>query len=198
MGGSGSITIEDAGPPSISPVVIMGCEALCAKEATAACPNQGSIASCVLGCTVLLNNPACSPSTEALFACANTSTVSCDGTGKAELDSCPAQTLIAAACVLKSANDPSLAGPCTQYCTESAAAHCPSDELSGCEPGCQVIGSLVGSCDALWRAYVTCAAGTPLACGSDGKAFAPACVVQGIEYLGCAAQAVQSAGDAGQ
>jgi|HubBroStandDraft_1064217.scaffolds.fasta_scaffold02257_6 hypothetical protein len=206
FGASGFVGVADAGPPvivplppsSIPPAVADGCDALCAREATAMCPNQGSIASCVVGCRLLLNNPSCAMQAQNLFACEQTSPVSCDGSGMAMLDACGVQTLVSAACFLQSDNDPSLQGPCTKYCAESAAAHCPGDDPSGCEPGCQVVGNLIPACDSLWKAYVTCAAGgASLSCGSDGKAWAPACAVQAIEYLACTAQGATTIGDGG-
>jgi hypothetical protein len=206
FGTSGFIGVVDAGPPvivppppsSIPPAVAAGCDALCAREATAMCPNQGSIASCVVGCRLLLNNPSCTMQAQNLFACEQTSPVSCDGSGKAMLDACGVQALVSAACFLQSDNDQSLQGPCTKYCAESAAAHCPGDDPSGCQPGCQVVGNLIPACDSLWKGYVTCAAGgASLSCGSDGKAWAPECAVQAIEYLACTAQGATTVGDGG-
>jgi hypothetical protein len=191
---SSSGTVSD----SIPPAVASGCDTLCAREAMAMCPNQGTIASCVLGCRLLLNNPSCAMQSKELFACEQTSPVSCDASGKATLDACGVQTLVSAACFLQSDTDPTLQGPCTTYCMESAAAHCPGDDPSGCESGCQVAGNLIPSCDPLWKGYVTCAAsGAPLSCGSDGKAWAPACAVQAIEYLACTAQGATTVADAG-
>jgi hypothetical protein len=147
---------------------------------------------------LLLNNPSCAMQSKELFACEQTSPVSCDASGKATLDACGVQTLVSAACFLQSDTDPTLQGPCTTYCMESAAAHCPGDDPSGCESGCQVAGNLIPSCDPLWKGYVTCAAsGAPLSCGSDGKAWAPACAVQAIEYLACTAQGATTVADAG-
>jgi len=199
LGGSGFEGAADAGPPvGIPPVVADGCAALCAKEATAMCPNQGSVASCVLGCRALLNNPSCTSQTEALFACEKTSAVSCDSSGKASLDSCVVQTLSSAACFLQSTNDPTLAGPCTKFCAESAAAKCPNDSPSGCQLGCMVVGNLIPACDSSWKAYVTCAIGASFSCGSDGKAWAPACAFQAFTYLACTARGVTTVSDAGQ
>jgi len=195
---SGSVASSGTVSDSIPPAVASGCDALCAREATAMCPNQGTIASCVLGCRLLLNNPSCAMQSKELFACEQTSPVSCDASGKATLDACGVQTLVSAACFLQSDTDPTLQGPCTTYCMESAAAHCPGDDPSGCESGCQVAGNLIPSCDPLWKGYVTCAAsGAPLSCGSDGKAWAPACAVQAIEYLACTAQGATTVADAG-
>jgi hypothetical protein len=199
FGGSGFAAAADAGPPvGIPPVVADGCDALCAKEATAMCPNQGSVASCVLGCRALLNNPSCTSQTQALFACETTSTVSCDSSGKASLDSCLVQTLNSAACFLQSTNDPTLAGPCTKFCAESAAVKCPNDSPSGCQQSCMVVGNLIPACDPSWRAYVTCADSASFSCGSDGKAWAPACAFQALTYLACTAQGVTTVSDAGQ
>jgi hypothetical protein len=108
----------------VTPQVADGCDALCAKEATANCPNQGATGDCALGCRLLLNNSACTMATTALFTCESTSTVSCDQTGKASLDDCGVQTLTSAACFLQSANDPTIAAPCTTYCAKVAAAAC--------------------------------------------------------------------------
>jgi hypothetical protein len=156
------------------------------------CPSQESIGSCIQGCRLLLNNPSCTAQTEALFACEPTSTVSCDGSGKASLDDCEIQTLSATACVLEDATDPTLAVPCAKYCAESAAADCPGDDPSGCQTGCQVAGNLVPGCDSAWSSYLACAVGGGvLSCGNGGNAFAPACVIQGLEYLACTGQGIQ-------
>jgi hypothetical protein len=198
FGGSGFAATADAGPPvGIPPVVAEGCDALCAKEATAMCPNQGSVASCVLGCRALLNNPSCTSQTEALFACERTSTVSCDSSGKASLDSCLVQTLSSAACFLQSTSDPALTGPCTKFCAESAAVKCPNDSPSSCQQSCMVVGNLIPACDPAWSAYVTCADSASFSCGSDGKAWAPACAFQALTYLACTAQGVTTVSDAG-
>src|SRR5580704_7679064 len=206
FGTSGFIGVADAGPPvivplppsSIPPAVANGCDALCAREATAMCPNQGSIESCVVGCRLLLNNPSCAMQAQSLFACEQTSPVSCDSSGKATLAACGVETLVSAACFLQSDTDPTLQGPCTKYCAESAAADCPGDDPSGCQAGCQVVGNLIPACDSLWTGYVTCAAGSAsLSCGSDGKASAPACALQAIEYLACTAQGATTVGDGG-
>jgi len=196
FGGSGTTFIGGSGtispPPIPPPIVAAGCAALCAKEATAMCPSQGSIGSCVAGCRLLLNNPSCAAQTAALFACEPTSTVSCDASGKASLDDCEIQTLSATACVLEDATDPTLAAPCAKYCAESAAAACPGDDPSGCQASCQVAGNLVAGCDSAWTSYVTCAVGGGvLSCGNGGNAFSPACLVQGLEYLACTGQGIQ-------
>jgi hypothetical protein len=188
IGGSGSISP----PPIPPPIVAAGCAALCAKEATAMCPSQGSIGSCIQGCRLLLNNPSCTAQTAALFACEPTSTVSCDDSGKASLDDCEIQTLGATACVLQDDIDTTLAAPCAKYCAESAAAACPGDDPSGCQASCQVAGNLVAGCDPAWTSYVMCAVGGgALSCGNGGNAFAPGCLVQGLEYLACTGQGIQ-------
>jgi hypothetical protein len=188
IGGSGTISP----PPIPPPVVAAGCAALCAKEATAMCPSQGSIGSCIDGCRLLLDNPSCAAQTEALFACEPTSTVSCDDSGKASLDDCEIQTLSATACVLEDATDPTLAAPCAKYCAESAAAACPGDDPSSCQATCQVAGNLVPGCDSAWTSYVNCAVGAGmLSCGNGGNAFSPACLIQGLEYLTCTGQGIQ-------
>jgi hypothetical protein len=184
-------------PVGIPPVVAQGCDALCAKEASAMCPNQGPLESCVLTCRLLLNNPACAAQTQALFGCEQTSPVSCDGTGNATLDACGVQTLVSAACFVQSDNDPTLQGPCTKYCAQSAIAHCPSDDPSGCLPSCEVLGNLIPACDPLWRSYVTCAEQQSFVCGGDGKAAAPGCAIQGLIYLACTAQGATTVEDAG-
>jgi len=184
----------------VTPQVADGCDALCAKEATANCPNQGTTSDCALGCRLLLNNPACTTATTALFACEGTSTVSCDSTGKASLDGCGVQSLTSAACFLQSANDPTLEAPCMTYCAKVAAAACPNDDPSGCQAGCQVIGGFIPACDSLWKAYVTCAdsdAGA-VTCGTDGKAGASSCLVQAVAYAACLYGGVSTTTDAGQ
>jgi hypothetical protein len=177
-----------------------GCDALCAKEATANCPNQGTTAACAVGCRLLLNNPACATAANALLACAGTSTVSCDSTGKATLDNCGVQTLSSAACFLQNAMDPTLQAPCTTYCSKVTTANCPNDTPSGCQQGCQTVGGFIPACDPLWKAYVTCADGNGVAvtCGNDGKAGAPSCVVQALTYAACLLGGVSTTIDAGQ
>jgi hypothetical protein len=198
LGGS----VVDGGEPSfgVTPQVATGCDALCAKEATANCPNQGATSDCALGCRLLLNNSVCATATMSLLTCEGTSTVSCDSTGKATLDDCGAQTLTSAACFLTNANDPTIAAPCTTYCAKLAAAACPNDDPSGCQAGCQVIGGFVAACDPLWKQYVDCAdsdAGV-ITCGSDGKGGASTCVVQALEYAACLYGGVSTTTDAGQ
>lgn len=186
----GAVGGADAGPaPSfgVTPQIADGCDTLCAKEATANCPNQGTTTNCALGCRLLLNNPTCSASAMGLFACEGTSTVSCDPTGKASLDDCGVQALSSAACFLQTANDPTIAAPCSTYCTKVAAAACPNDDPTGCQQGCQVIGGFVAACDPLWKAYVTCADGDAgaITCGTDGKAGASGCLLQALAYFAC-------------
>jgi len=180
-----SMTTDASANTGVSPQVVDGCNALCAKEASAACPNQGSAADCVIGCRLLLNNPSCAQQTSALFACEPTSAVSCDSTGKATLDGCPLQQLDSAACFLQNAMDPTLAAPCATYCAEVAAAKCPQDAGGDCQQGCQLLGGVAPGCDADWKAYVTCANGAMFTCGADGKASAPACFLQEIVYAAC-------------
>jgi hypothetical protein len=183
----------------VTPEVADGCDALCTKEATANCPNQGTESSCVLGCRALLNNPNCAMASTALFACVPTSTVSCDSTGKAALDACGTQTLEVAACFLSNATDPTLQTPCTTYCAGVAAAHCPNDDPSSCVESCQVVGGFVPACEPLWKDYVTCAeedAGV-FTCGAGGTASAPWCLVQAVSYLACAYGDVSTTTDAG-
>ncbi len=183
----------------VTPQVADGCDTLCAKEATANCPNQGATSDCALGCRLLLNNPACSTATTTLFACEGTSTVSCDSTGKASLDDCGLQTLSSAACLLQSANDPTLMAPCTTYCSKVAAAACPNDDSSGCQQSCQIVGGFVPACDPIWKAYVTCADSDTGAvkCGTDGKAGASGCIVQYLTYVACLYGGVTTVTDAG-
>ncbi len=197
LGGS-----PDGGVPSfgVTTQVATGCDALCAKEATANCPNQGATSDCALGCRLLLNNSACAAATMSLLGCQGTSTVSCDATGKATLDDCGVQTLSSAACFLQNADDPSLAMPCATYCAKVAAAACPNDDPTGCQQGCQVIGGFVAACDPLWKAYVTCAdsdAGA-VTCGTDGKAGASGCLLQALSYAACLYGGVSTTIDAGQ
>src|SRR5580704_11026536 len=182
----------------VTPQVADGCDALCAKEATANCPNQGATSDCALGCRLLLNNSACTTATTALFTCESTSTVSCDQTGKASLDDCGVQTLTSAACFLQSANDPTIAAPCTTYCAKVAAAACPSDDQTGCQQGCQIVGGFFPACDSLWKAYVSCADGDAgaVVCGTDGKAGAEGCLLQAVAYAACLYGNISTTADA--
>jgi hypothetical protein len=169
----------------VSQQVADGCNALCTKEATANCPNQGTLNSCIVGCRVLLNNPNCAAATTNLINCESTSTVSCDSNGKATLDACGSQTLLSAACFLQNAIDPTLQAPCASYCGKVAAANCPNDMPSGCQSGCQVFGGLFPACEVAWKSYVTCANQNPVTCGSDGKASAQACALQALTFFAC-------------
>ena len=181
----------------VTPQVADGCDMLCAKEATANCPNQGTTAACTIGCRLLLNNPNCASASSALIACAGTSTVSCDSSGKATLDACGVQTLASAACFLTNATDPTLQAPCATFCSKQMAAACPNDNQSGCQQGCQVIGGFVPACGPLWKAYVTCADGAAFACGSDGKASVPSCGLPGLAFIVCLAGGLSTTNDAG-
>lgn len=189
----------DAGsiiPPPLPPEVVDGCNALCAEEATANCPNQGTLASCVVGCRLLLNNPKCAAATTSLFTCSKTSAVACGNDGKATLSSCPTEQLTSALCFLQSANDPTLSGPCTTYCNAVTAAMCPADDGS-CASSCPVIGNFIPACNDLWKEYVTCANGAKVTCGNDGKAGAPACAVQFLRFAICLSRGTLNTGDAG-
>jgi hypothetical protein len=193
----GNMLGPDAGLSfGVTPAVADGCDMLCAKEATANCPNQGTTSSCAVGCRLLLNNPNCASASMALFACEGTSTVSCDSSGKATLDNCGVQTLSSAACFLTNAMDPTLQAPCMTYCAKVAAAACPND-TSGCQQGCQLFGGFIPACGPLWKTYVTCADDAAVTCGTDGKAGAPSCGVQGLVFLACLASGASTTTDAG-
>jgi hypothetical protein len=187
----------DGGRATIRPEVVDGCNALCAKEATANCPNQGTIASCVVGCRLFLNNPKCATQTSALFACQGRSDVGCDDQGKATLVSCPAEQVRAAGCFLDNAVDPSLNGPCATYCAGVAGAMCPNDDGS-CRSSCPIVGNLIPACNEGWRAYVTCASNEKFTCGNDGKAGAQACGLEFARFALCLASGVLDTGDAGR
>src|SRR5262249_12903753 len=151
----------------ITPQVVDGCNALCAKEASAMCPNQGTIENCVLGCRLILNKPGCTDSANALFTCEKTSPAGCDDQGKATLTGCGIEQLKAATCFLQSATDPTLKGPCTSYCANVAAAKCPNDDVAGCALSCPVVGNFIAGCNDFWKSYVTCASSAMLTCGRD-------------------------------
>jgi len=182
---------------TIRPEVVDGCNTLCAKEATANCPNQGTIGSCVVGCRLFLNNPKCSAETTALFACQGTSDVACDDQGKATLVACPAEQLRAAACFLDNALDPSLKGPCATYCAGAAAAMCPNDD-GACRSSCPILGNLIPACNEGWKAYLNCASNEKFTCGNDGKPGAPACGLEFARFAVCVASGVLDTGDAGR
>jgi hypothetical protein len=191
------VQVGDAGatvgaPPT--PAVIYGCAELCAKEATITCPAQQAQADCRSGCSLALANPKCTQTTEALFTCSKTATPICGTDGKATLQGCEAQTLLAGGCFLTNAVDPAMSSPCATFCGKVATAKCPNDgTIADCIGGCTVMGNLLAGCGATWSAYVTCANGaTAMACGNDGKAWAPACVGQAFTFLGCAASLYQT------
>jgi hypothetical protein len=55
------------------------------------------------------------------------------------------------------------------------------------------MGNLMAGCSAQWNAYVTCANSAPaMACGNDGKAWAPACLGQALNFMGCVTLLYQS------
>jgi hypothetical protein len=180
---------SDAGPMmSLPPQQIMdGCSQLCTKEATAACAAQGTPSSCLTGCRLLASNPACSTETANLFSCATNATASCDAMGKAQLDGCGIQQVTFASCLFTKASDPSLSGPCANYCTGVAAAKCPNDKPGDCQASCPLIGGLFG-CSATWKGYVTCAEHETFTCGTNGTAGASACIVPALGFFACAAR----------
>ena len=184
---SGGPGDPDAGPMmSLPPQQITdGCSQLCSKEASAACPAQGTLDSCIFGCRLLAGNAACSTETANLFSCAKNATASCDAAGKAQLDGCGIQQITFASCLLTKTSDPSLGGPCANYCAGVAAAKCPNDKPGDCQAGCPLLGGLFG-CSATWKAYVTCANNAMFTCGSDGKAGAGACLGQALGFFACA------------
>jgi hypothetical protein len=199
-GSDGGVPAADAaiGGAVISPEVVDGCNSLCAKEATANCPNQGTLGNCIVGCRLILNNAKCSTSANALFACEKNSTAVCDAQGKATLTACGAQELAAASCFLQNAADPTLNAPCMSYCANIGAAKCPNEDPAGCATGCPVVGNFIPACNMYWKNYVTCASTAKITCGMDGKANAAGCGVQGLAYILCTAGGVLSTGDGGQ
>jgi hypothetical protein len=186
------------GPGPIDPVVVDGCNELCAKEATANCPNQGPVGDCILGCRLILNNPSCSAQANALFACEKTSTAACDGQGKATLTGCGVEQLNAASCFLQNAADPTLKSTCDAYCAGVVAANCPNDDPAGCAVGCPVIGNFIPACNQYWKSYVTCASTATFTCGMDGKAGARTCALPFAQYALCTLGGALNAGDAGR
>jgi hypothetical protein len=185
-GGTSGDPGPDAAPPmSLPPQQIMdGCSQLCTKEATAACPAQGTADSCLLGCRLLAGNPACSTETANLFSCGMNATASCDAAGKAQLDGCGIQQLNFASCLLTKSSDPSLSGPCANYCAGVAAAKCPNDKPGDCQASCPLLGGLLG-CSAPWKSYVTCGEHEMFTCGTDGKASASACIGPALGFFAC-------------
>jgi hypothetical protein len=199
-GSDGGIPAADAaiGGAIITPEVVDGCNSLCAKEATAHCPNQGTLADCIIGCRLILNNANCSSAANALFACEKNSPAACDGQGKATLTGCGVQELAGAACFLQNASDPTLNAPCMSYCANIGAAKCPNEDPAGCAIGCPAVGNYIPACNMYWKNYVTCASTAKITCGMDGKANAAGCGVQGLAYILCTAGGVLSTGDAGR
>jgi len=183
---SGGPGQPDAGPMmSLPPQQIMdGCSQLCTKEASAACPAQGTVDSCLLGCRLLAGNPACSTETANLFSCTKNATASCDAAGKAQPDGCGIQQLTFASCLFTKTSDPSLSGPCGNYCAAVAAAKCPNDKPGDCQASCPLLGGLLG-CSGPWKSYVTCAEHETLTCGTDGKASASACIGPALGFFAC-------------
>jgi hypothetical protein len=186
---AGEAIFLDSGSSAMpsTPQVVDGCNQLCTKEVGAACPAGPTLDSCLVGCRVILANPNCASAGQGLFSCVQTAAASCDTSGNVVFAGCQVQQLAADLCFLQGANDPGLTTPCTTYCASVAAANCPSDAPSGCQSGCQVIGNLVPGCDTPWKNYVTCANGSTLTCGSNGKAGAPACASQALGFWACAA-----------
>jgi hypothetical protein len=195
----GDAGASTSAPPT--PAVIYGCAELCAKEATISCPAQQTVADCRTGCSLALANPKCTQTTEALFECAKTATPACGDDGKAMLKGCEAQTLLASGCFLTNAVDPAMSTPCATFCGRVAATQCPNDgTVADCIGGCSVMGNLIAGCGAPWNGYITCANAAPtMACGDDGKAWAPACLSQALSFWACAITLYQTvtAADAG-
>jgi len=203
-GGAGNLSSTDAGAgvvgdsSTISPQVIDGCSSLCAKEAMANCPNQGSTANCNAGCRLILRNPTCAAPSNALFACEEGSPAACDAQGRATLTSCAVEQLTVAACFLQNAADPTLVEPCAAYCAKVAAANCPNDDRAGCATNCSIAGNVLPACSAQWRANVTCGGTATFVCGADGKATASACNLQAGSFLVCALVGLVGIVDGGQ
>jgi len=187
VGGSndgGAVTVGDS---AASAQVVDGCTRLCTAEAAAACPASGSLQSCIVGCQLVVGNPSCAAQTQALFACVDGASATCDSSGNATFAGCAPQELETEACFLQNTTDPSLATPCATYCANVAAAKCPNDNPAGCPSACPVEGNLISGCGPAWKDYVTCANTSTLACGSDGKAAPAGCAAQGLTFLACAA-----------
>jgi hypothetical protein len=182
----------------IRPEVVDGCNELCVKEVAANCPNQGTLANCIVGCRLILNNMSCMAPANALFACEKNSPAACDNQGKATLTGCGVEQLNAAACFLQNANDPTLSTSCKSYCAGVAAAKCPNDDAAGCATGCPVIGNFIPGCNMFWEKYVTCAGAATFTCGNDGKAGAPACAAPALAFFLCTTAGVLNTGDAGR
>jgi hypothetical protein len=182
---AGAVAVPDAAVV-ISPQVVDGCAQLCDKEQAANCPGFGSLSTCMVGCELLLKNPSCSSMAQTLFSCVSGSTASCDSSGNPTFANCGFQEIASAGCFITSNVDSTLQAPCTTYCAAVAAAKCPNDNPNGCVGSCQILGNLFG-CDSQWSQYVTCANGSTLSCGSDGKASASACITQAASFWECAA-----------
>lgn len=184
MGGA----FADAGSTAMpsTPQVVDGCNQLCEKQVAAGCSGGGTLDSCIVGCRVILANPSCASAAQTLFACLPNATASCDASGNVVFDRCQVEQLTADTCFLQNANDTTLANPCATYCAAVTAAKCPND-TPGCQGGCQVVGNLVAGCDAPWKDYVTCANGSTLTCGADGKAGAQACASEALRFYACVA-----------
>jgi len=72
------------------------------------------------------------------------------------------------------------------YCANVAAARCPNDDVAGCPVGCQVIGNFITACNGLLETSTsTCGLTATFACGADGKAGAPACLLEFAAYAFC-------------
>ena len=197
-GGTAATDAGNLGGGVITPAVVDGCNALCAKEAAQNCPNQGTIGDCIVGCRLILNNQKCVTQSTALFACEKTSPAACDAQGKATLTGCGVEQLNAASCFLQNATDPTLSGPCTTYCSNIATAKCPNEDAAGCATGCPVVGNFIPACNMYWKQYVACASTAMITCNADGKANAAGCGLQALAFWFCTAGGVVNTGDAGQ
>ena len=56
-GGAAATDAGNLGGGVITPAVVDGCNALCAKEAALNCPNQGTIGDCIVGCRLYSEQP---------------------------------------------------------------------------------------------------------------------------------------------
>jgi hypothetical protein len=91
---------------------------------------------------------------------------------------CEAEYALTGLCVLSNP-DESLAKPCQAYCDNAEAAACPNGTTAGeCTYGCELQSSLVPSCAAAWKPFVTCAQTAEVKCNSDGDPSPEKCAVR--------------------
>lgn len=176
-----------AGGAMVIPDLLYRCDELCSNIQAANCPGAETLPQCALSCRLLVQQPSCAGSANKLLDCTESKTISCDPNGQPTADGCEAAFLETAACLLTELDDPTLDGPCRDYCERAESAGCGTS--SDCRRGCKR-GGWVPTCTDRWKNYLTCSEGQTFVCSADGSPLAQSCAPQFVTFLGCALLAV--------